>query len=97
MICCFCAFEISSTHPLRSGDGDLRLCRQCALRKSGLIHAEGPSIIADMENAGIENSELNFSARKSEMASLLKQRMANHQFFYPLLNWSAYRAIFVQS
>jgi hypothetical protein len=50
-----------------------------------------------MENAGIENSELNFSARKSEMASLLKQRMANHQFFYPLLNWSAYRAIFVQS
>jgi len=50
---------------------------------------EGPSIIADMENAGIENAEgVNFSVpRKSEMASLLKQRMMNKQFFYPLLNW----------
>ena len=50
---------------------------------------EGPSIIADMENAGIYNAEgVNFSVpRKSEMASLLKQRMASHQFFYPLLNW----------
>ena len=25
--------------------------------------------------------------RKSEMASLLKQRMTNHRFFYPLLSW----------
>jgi len=50
---------------------------------------EGPSIISDMENTGIENVEgVNFSVpRKSEMASLLKQRMANNQFFYPLLNW----------
>ena len=50
---------------------------------------EGPSIIADMENAGIENAEgVNFSVpRKSEMASLLKQRMTNHKFYYPLLNW----------
>jgi phage FluMu gp28-like protein len=50
---------------------------------------EGPSIIADMTNAGIDNAEgVNFSVpRKSEMASLLKQRMANHQFYYPLLNW----------
>ena len=50
---------------------------------------EGPSIIADMETAGIENAEgVNFSVpRKSEMASLLKQRMSNHKFFYPLLNW----------
>jgi phage FluMu gp28-like protein len=50
---------------------------------------EGPSIIADMENAGIENVEgVNFSVpRKSEMASLLKQRMSNGKFFYPLLNW----------
>ncbi len=50
---------------------------------------EGPSIIADMENAGIDNAEgVNFSVpRKSEMASLLKQRMANHQFFYSMLNW----------
>ncbi|MCW4004811.1 MAG: terminase family protein [Candidatus Bathyarchaeota archaeon] len=50
---------------------------------------EGPSIIADMQNAKIYNAEgVNFSVpRKSEMASLLKQRMANHQFFYPLLSW----------
>ena len=50
---------------------------------------EGPSIIADMGNAGIDNAEgVCFSVpRKSEMASLLKQRMANHQFFYPLMNW----------
>ncbi len=50
---------------------------------------EGPSIIADMENAGIDNAEgVNFSVpRKSEMASLLKQRMTNKKFYYPLLNW----------
>ena len=50
---------------------------------------EGPSIIADMENAGIHNSEgVNFSVpRKSEMAGLMKQRMMDHRFYYPLLNW----------
>ncbi len=50
---------------------------------------EGPSIIKDMENAGINNAEgVNFSVpRKSEMASLLKQRMGNQKLFYPLLNW----------
>ncbi len=50
---------------------------------------EGPSFIADMEAAGIHNAEgVNFSVpRKSEMASLLKQRMANHQLYYPLLHW----------
>ena len=50
---------------------------------------EGPSIIADMTTAGIDNAEgVNFSVpRKSEMASLLKQRMGNQQFFYPLLHW----------
>ncbi len=50
---------------------------------------EGPSIIADMENAGINNAEgVNFSVpRKSEMASLLKQRMASQSFFYPLMSW----------
>jgi hypothetical protein len=43
---------------------------------------EGPSIIADMENSGIDNAEgVNFSVpRKSEMASLLKQRMSNNKF-----------------
>jgi hypothetical protein len=50
---------------------------------------EGPSIISDMANAGIDNAEgVCFSVpRKSEMASLLKQRMANRQLFYPLLSW----------
>jgi phage FluMu gp28-like protein len=50
---------------------------------------EGPSIISDMETAGIENTEgVNFSVpRKSEMASVLKQRMANSKFYYPLLKW----------
>jgi hypothetical protein len=50
---------------------------------------EGPSIIADMTTAGIDNAEgVNFSVpRKSEMASLLKQRMTNGKFYYPLLNW----------
>jgi len=50
---------------------------------------EGPSIISDMEDAGIRNAEgVNFSlARKSEMASLLKQRMLNKQLFYPHFVW----------
>ncbi len=50
---------------------------------------EGPSIIADMQNAGINNAEgVNFSVpRKSEIASLLKQRMASHNLYFPLLSW----------
>jgi hypothetical protein len=50
---------------------------------------EGPSIIGDMTTAGIDNVEgVNFSVpRKSEMASLLKQRMGNGMFYYPLLHW----------
>jgi phage FluMu gp28-like protein len=50
---------------------------------------EGPSIISDMEAAGIRNAEgVNFSLpRKSEMAGLLKQRMMNQQVFYPHLTW----------
>lgn len=50
---------------------------------------EGPSIITDMENADIYNAEgVNFSVpRKSEMASLLKQRMGNGKLYYPLLSW----------
>jgi phage FluMu gp28-like protein len=53
------------------------------------ITREGPSIIKDMENAGIQNAEgVQFSVpRKSEMAGLLKQRMANHKLYYPLLTW----------
>jgi len=50
---------------------------------------EGPSIISDMETACIKNAEgVNFNvARKSEMVNLLKQRMADERFFYPLLTW----------
>ncbi len=50
---------------------------------------EGPSFIADMQAADIDNAEgVNFSVpRKSEMAGLLKQRMLSKQFFYPLLTW----------
>ena len=50
---------------------------------------EGPSLIKDMENAGIQNAEgVNFSVpRKSEIATVLKQRMMNQQFLFPLLTW----------
>jgi phage FluMu gp28-like protein len=53
------------------------------------ITKEGPSIISDMENADIKNAEgVNFSLpRKSEIASLLKQRMTNERVFYPHLTW----------
>lgn len=53
------------------------------------ITREGPSFIADMENAGIENAEgVIFSQpRKSEMASLLKKRMQDERFFFPRLTW----------
>jgi phage FluMu gp28-like protein len=50
---------------------------------------EGPSIISDMEEAGISNVEgVTFNtSRKSEMASLLKERMMTQRFFYPFLTW----------
>jgi hypothetical protein len=53
------------------------------------ITREGPSFIADMENAGIENAEgVNFNVpRKSEMASLLKKRMQDGRFLYPLVSF----------
>jgi hypothetical protein len=53
------------------------------------ITREGPSFIADMENAGIENTEgVNFSVpRKSEMACLLKKRMQDGRFLYPLMSF----------
>jgi len=47
-------------------------------------------LAGELEAAGIYNAEgVNFSVpRKSEMASLLKQRMVNKQIFYlPLLHW----------
>ena len=53
------------------------------------VTREGPSFIADMENAGINNAEgvIFSSPRKSEMAALLKKRMQDKRFFYPLLSW----------
>ena len=53
------------------------------------ITREGPSFIADMENAGINNAEgvVFSSSRKCEMATLLKKRMQDKRFFFPLLNW----------
>ncbi len=53
------------------------------------ITREGPSFIADMENAGIENAEgVVFSVpRKSEMASLLKKRMQDGRFLYPMISF----------
>ena len=53
------------------------------------ITREGPSFIADMENADIENAEgVNFSVpRKSEMANLLKKRMQDRRFFYPMVSF----------
>jgi len=53
------------------------------------ITKDGPSLIADMEDAGIANAEgVNFSVpRKSEMANLFKQRMNNEKLFYPLATW----------
>ena len=56
------------------------------------ITREGPSFIADMENADIENAEgVNFSVpRKSEMASLLKKRMQDGRFFYPMVSFKSH-------
>ena len=53
------------------------------------ITREGSSFIADMENAGIDNAEgVVFSVpRKSEMASLLKKRMQDGRFLYPMVSF----------
>lgn len=53
------------------------------------ITREGPSFIADMENAGIDNAEgvVFSSPRKSEMASLLKKRMQDGRLYFPLVTW----------
>ncbi|HLN88928.1 MAG TPA: terminase family protein [Candidatus Binatia bacterium] len=53
------------------------------------ITRESPSFIADMENAGINNAEgvVFGSPRKSEMAGLLKKRMGDKRFLFPLLTW----------
>jgi len=47
-------------------------------------------VVEDMKNSGIENVEgVRFSLpRKQEMATLLKQRMTNNQFWYPYFTWA---------
>jgi len=58
----------------------------------------GDYIVEDMKNAEIDNVEgVNFSVpRKQEMASLLKQRMVNHQFWFPYFTWERpYRGEYV--
>jgi phage FluMu gp28-like protein len=58
----------------------------------------GDYIVEDMQNAGIMNVEgVNFTLpRKQEMASLLKQRMANKRYYYPYFNWhKPYRGEYV--
>jgi phage FluMu gp28-like protein len=49
----------------------------------------GDYIVEDMKNGGIQNVEgVTFSLpRKQEMASLLKERMQNNQFFFPYFTW----------
>jgi phage terminase large subunit-like protein len=46
-------------------------------------------VVEDMKNSGIENVEgVRFTLpRKQEMATLLKQRMINNQFWYPYFTW----------
>jgi phage FluMu gp28-like protein len=50
---------------------------------------EGPSLILDMENGGINNVEgVCFSLpRKSEMATLMRERMSEKRFFFPFITW----------
>jgi len=58
----------------------------------------GDYIVEDMKNGGIQNVEgVTFSVpRKQEMASLLKERMQNNQFFFPYFTWEKpYRSKYV--
>jgi len=50
----------------------------------------GDYIVEDMTNAEIDNVEgVNFTLpRKQEMASLLKQRMINRQYWFPYFTWN---------
>jgi phage FluMu gp28-like protein len=58
----------------------------------------GDYIVEDMKNSGIQNVEgVSFtSQRKQEMASLLKERMMNAQYFFPYFTWETpYRSEYV--
>jgi len=55
-------------------------------------------VVEDMQNSEIDNVEgVHFTLpRKQEMATLLKQRMINNQFWYPYFTWERpYRGEFV--
>lgn len=55
-------------------------------------------VVEDMKNSEIENVEgVHFTLpRKQEMATLLKQRMSNNQFWFPYFTWERpYRGEFV--
>jgi len=55
-------------------------------------------VVEDMTNSGVDNVEgVRFTLpRKQEMATLLKQRMVNSQFWYPYFTWERpYRSEFV--
>jgi hypothetical protein len=47
-------------------------------------------VVEDMKNSKIDNVEgVRFSLpRKQEMATLLKERMGNNQFWYPYFTWA---------
>jgi phage FluMu gp28-like protein len=58
----------------------------------------GDYIVEDMKNSGMQNVEgvVFTSQRKQEMASLLKERMMNAQYFYPYFTWETpYRSGYV--
>jgi hypothetical protein len=58
----------------------------------------GDYIVEDMKNSRIQNVEdVTFtSQRKQEMASLLKERMKNAQYFFPYFTWeTSYRSEYV--
>jgi len=55
-------------------------------------------VVEDMKNSGIDNVEgVHFTLpRKQEMATLLKQRMINNQFWFPYFTWERpYRGEYV--
>jgi phage FluMu gp28-like protein len=62
------------------------------------ITGVGEYIIEDMKNGGLENVEGVFFSlpRKQEMASLLKQRMAEGKYYFPYFTWEKpYRSDYV--
>lgn len=58
----------------------------------------GDYTVEDIKNSGIQNVEgvVFTSSRKQEMASLLRERMMNTQYFFPYFTWETpYRSEYV--